>query len=351
LPSAAELLKQLAEAKPVTYKGVQVFVRPVGERVPTRKIRIYRQLPDRLRVESGEDFKQVLVMDGKHYWRVTPETARRRPPAGPPGFSRHLDADKLLRNYDVTVSGGHHVAGREAYVVSIAGKYPGRPSQTLWLDKETLFRLKVEKKDSAQKLVFSTRFEEISFPAELPEELFQAPENVEVVTIERRREAPPSFKTINEARAAIDFPLVAPAVLPRGFSLSSVQVIKYGRRPVKAVQLAYSDGLISISVFERAPRPRSGTTSEKRRLPRRSGESGERRQRERRFETVTHEGIKLQVGSRGGLTVVTRRLSSVSVTIIGELDRQELIEMAASLKVAEQAEAPVSHGGSQAGAD
>lgn len=339
IPAAPQLLERMTEAKPVTYQGVQVFQHLVGERVLSRKIRIFRQLPDKLRVESGEDFKRVLVMAGKHYWRTMPERARTRAPARLPRFSRNLDVPKLLQNYEVTVSGSPSLAGREAYLISIVGKYPGRPSLKLWLDKENLFRLKVERKDWANRLVFTSVFEQVSFPAKLPEELFQPLEKVEVKTVERWHEAPPSFKSIQEASAAVDFSPALPTVVPRGFSLSNIQVIRGRRRPTKALQLAYGDGLSNISVFERSPRLRTRTTAGGDHPSARSSESRRWRSRERRLETVTKHGIKLRVGSRGRLSYVTNKLPGVEVTVMGEIDKQELIEMAASLQVVEEGQA------------
>ncbi len=341
-PQVTELLKQMVSSAPTTLVGVQVFERQGREGLHTGKVRIYRQAPDKLRLEWGEGFQEVLVIKGDLYlWSSRAQgersTPRRRPPRYP-RFTRklELDLERLLQNYVIRLMGEEKVANRAAYVVSISGKHAQRPSLRLWLDRENHFQLKMEKSDREGKLVFRSTFEEITFPESVPGERFVPPDEVEPRELPK---VPLSYRTVDEVRGLVNFTPVLPKRVPRGFSLTRVRVLGPRGEQARALQLAYGDGLSDISVFERGPRSTESRGTADRNRPRRSERSTRsprqgRPHRERRLETITHKGVTLQVGSRGGFSIVMRMLPGVRATVMGEISIEELKDMAASLEVA-----------------
>ncbi len=122
-----------------------------------------------------------------------------------------------------------------------------------------------------------------------------------------------SFRTIEDARKEVNFPISEPEYLPSGFSLATVILskTKYGEK----VQFAYIDGMSSISIFEERRTTSPQHTTEK-----------------NSNNVEINAAIKGTFHDQGLLKILRWRLEdNLQVTLVGEVADSELLKIASSI--------------------
>jgi len=300
--------------KQVNFQGVRKFERHFGERV--YKAKVFHQAPDKWRLEFLEPEVrkgEILILDGRHFWRSPREKGRGFRHRGLRRPLQTKDIERLVSNYKVETQGEKEIAGRKAFIIKCTGKYPGRPSLMLWVDKENFLRLREERFSADKKITYRVEFEEIEFRGQISPSHFKPPNGAEMQESRQRSEE----LSLAQAAGQLHFNVLLPKKVPRGFELGRVRIIR--RKGRKAVlHLAYTDGLAQISLFE-------GTSD----LPRRQAKRTVPPSPE---EQILHQGKSLSVKHWGHLNVLKVKQNHISITLISEIPRQELINMITSLE-------------------
>jgi outer membrane lipoprotein-sorting protein len=157
--------------------------------------------------------------------------------------------DLLRTNYRVVRTEGPPVAGRPTWDLQITGNQPGRPSIRAWIDREYGVPLRMERYDYRGELRLQTEYRDIRFGVELPDGVFELPDQAELrsTSLGRVYEGPEALYR----RAGLPTPLLQRP--PEGFRLD--RIVHVQRRDTQYVQSFYSDGMATLSVF--AGRPES----------------------------------------------------------------------------------------------
>jgi len=312
---AAALLRQMrTERDDIAFTGVRVL---------RRYVPVDRPAPGEPGVRVHETYYRLIHADGRR-WRserlaagadssAVSVTMRSRTfsytgkPGGTVWYRAALpaprddldDLDLVLRNYTATLAGTEEVAGREAVRLRIRPNRPNRPSLVLSLDAQTRFRLRVQRMDADGRLVRDHAYVRIQFGVAAPAGRFTPPQGARVVKV-RPRGLP--------VRDDVDFTVLQPVWLPEGFRETAARVSTFRVRdasgkmvPRYRVHLGYGDGVASISLFQaRMKRP-----------------AGFRE---------PHE-----IARYGGLWVLTAYREGLRLTLMGEIGRDDLARMLASV--------------------
>lgn len=249
-----DVLKQATAPPSEAYYGRTLEIQWYGKRARASESVVYYKPPGRLRRETrahGTRPAELTISNGSEEWIVIP--SRRRAWSGQASKQpqRLLSQDeewKLLdRNYEVRLaSDDDEVAGRETWKLELTPRSAGKPSRSLWIDKETGLVLRVQNFHPDRSLASLFNFTQLSLPAELRDELFDYKPPPDYRVAEHRLS--PQFSTLDKLRDAAASVPRAPAELPEGFVFESAGLVNVGSRRVTHVR--YTDGLVSLSLFD-----------------------------------------------------------------------------------------------------
>jgi negative regulator of sigma E activity len=183
-----------------------------------------------------------------------------------------------------------------------------RPARKIWIDREYGVPLRTEIYDLNGNLALLSMFSEIQFAPALDNETFnpQFPKDIIPKNITESR-----YADIPEAQDEItDFKLHSPTYLPEGFTLIGISRLKVGKS--ERIQLLYSDGLSSLSVFEDKPTVSPSGNS----LPARE---------------VLINDKKGVLYDQGLLKILDWNLEDIHVTLVAEISEDELLKVAGSI--------------------
>lgn len=157
--------------------------------------------------------------------------------------------DLLRTNYRVVRTEGPPVAGRATWDLHITGNQPGRPSIRAWIDREYGVPLRLERYDLRGELRLQTEYREIRFGVEIPDGVFELPDQAEIRSASWGRvyDGPEDLFQ----KTGLPTPILQRP--PEGFRLD--RIVHVQRRDTEYVQAFYSDGMATLSVF--AGRPES----------------------------------------------------------------------------------------------
>lgn len=338
-----------AEAVPaqgtITYEGVGVvrFYRDHEATSPTR-FRIYHLNDGRIRREYVDPkTKKVVTIVGSG----ARETERR------PGGLRiggpddtFSNVDLILKNYRVLVEGEEPVAGRQAVKLRLHCRYGNRPPIRIWVDTANLLILQEVRYDLSGQPVVERYFDEVRFPEKLDEALFTPPAQTEAPEAggEHHRAARSPDELLAEAKMKLSA-VWLPTHVPTGFQLSSVRSYSGGRGGTGryVFHLGYTDGLTVISMFvQDAKTPAEAVPRRPEAERAQPQQTGAREQKPAKTEEqkpgppdrqpaplpvrLTYRGVEITDLSRGSRTVLRREEKGVRITIIGEVDRTDLLD-------------------------
>lgn len=336
----------------VDFKGKLMFISYGPEDGPVREALIIKKAPDKSRIEfiSPKEIKgSGMITNGKERWPIFNEaqagrrdhpprpedkdrktdfpSRSRRPPPGPPPDGMMEDfpyknIQFLLKNYNIRILNGGNVADRNTYLLELESKISPRPSRKLWIDKEKGVILKMEKYDSQKRLRGFFVYSEINYDPKIDDSVFRGGPP-KIMGVFKQRDGRGREEIWNNEQGALDtervikkseMNLSLPERLPAGFVIESVTVLKFGER--KTVHLKYTDGLAIISAFQ------SLYSSDK--PPGRPGDAPGRRQEP---EKIKVKSIECKIIQAGPMLVFTWNYNNMNFTLMGELDRNEMIKM------------------------
>jgi outer membrane lipoprotein-sorting protein len=255
----------------------------------------------------------VVIDDGRHQWVYLPNQrlVKRRP--SPSGTHRRRLAERnaalLQKNYRIEILQRDATMGGRPIIVAKFAPLVGsdRPVRLLWIDREKGLPLRTEVYD-AQGLRVMTFFSSISYASSPDSDALALK-----VPRATRLEAEPDEVVLSPEvlSRAVDFPVLQPKNLPPGFALVGARL--KGKGPQAELRLLYSDGLSTISLFQRR-RPLPHRTRGPKAIPVELGEA---------------DGNLYRFGL---LCMVEWERSPVTYTMVGEVSENELLASARSIR-------------------
>ncbi|MFN2625096.1 MAG: sigma-E factor regulatory protein RseB domain-containing protein [Mycobacteriales bacterium] len=149
--------------------------------------------------------------------------------------------DLLRRNYDVTVDGAEHVAGRVATVV-VVRRDDGTAAARFWIDRATNLVLRREVLDDQGRTVQASAFLQVDLGRAAMPTYGAVP----------RTTIPGEALDDNALSTARAAGWAAPTTLPNGLELFDAR--RRAGEPGDVLHLSYSDGVSHVSVFEQRGR-------------------------------------------------------------------------------------------------
>lgn len=215
----------------------------------------------------------------------------------------------LIANYRPVIGPSEMVAGRPTVSVSLINKFTGLRAMRIWIDRQTKLILAKETYRGNGAVATRIRFDDIRYTSDIPADLFStAPPNGYSIVIAYR------FSTlstdIDKTTHAAGFEPLGPRYLPDGFSILSAELDDLNG--VRTLHLIYSDGVRMISLFENA----DGAPAD----------FGTAKPLETRV--VDHDA---QYVKQGSTTLLAWKDRGLSLALVGDLELNELISIAASV--------------------
>ncbi|GAC1310591.1 MAG: outer membrane lipoprotein-sorting protein [Vulcanimicrobiaceae bacterium] len=217
--------------------------------------------------------------------------------------------DRVLANYRAVIEGSETVAEHATISIVLLNKYTGERALRVWLDKETHLVLKKEEYHGNGSVASQTRFDALRYTAEIPEGIFSTDVPSGYTQIPGQDVATMD-NDIERVIAQAGFKPFEPQILPQGFTKISGDVRDV--KGVKTLHLLYSDGLRSISLFENA----TGAAADFGAL---------------HPKTVGINGQQGQYVEDGPTTLLTWKERGLFFALVGDLMRNELVEIAKSV--------------------
>ncbi len=154
---------------------------------------------------------------------------------------------RLQNHYEMRMLGSERVAGREASVLSLKPRDEMRFAQRLWADRATGLLLRTDVMSATGKVLESTTFSNIEIDVRLTRDQMLNPA--------KRLEGFRQVQVLHEA-TSLDVEGWAMERIPDGFRLlgcvkrpmNHLQASP-AEKPVRALQVVYSDGLARVSLF------------------------------------------------------------------------------------------------------
>lgn len=302
------VLKKMLDAEgKVTFTAHQVTTLAKGPALTSEQI-IYRSGFRGMRTEYLEPSfmkGEIRADDGRQQSHLIPKAkVLRVGPSRLAELSKRTDqASRGSHKGEIKVDlvGRDKIAGRNAYVIQVRPSHNGgAPTRKFWVDTETWIKLKTEDISSDGKVLSMSYYTRIDFPRSIPDSKFRIdpPTGYRV----EKNSMDIDLVSVAEARKTARFKLLEPSYLPSGFKAVGACVIPFRRNQVVAIR--YTDGVTSFSLFQ---------TREK--------------VLDRRFIQRLHEGpVETDKG------VYTWRQSDLSLTIVGQLQPEQMRKIADSVK-------------------
>src|SRR5579864_5364849 len=295
-----------------SYAGTKT-VTVWAQTVRGSEVRVYHDAPDRTRLEylaTGDQPARIVVISGGRQIEFVPGAGRYI--EGP--VSR-TDEDALTRqilpqvaeNYDVRFAGADRVAGRQARIVEIQGKHPGRPRLRLWIDTETRLILRLERYGPAGALRETSAFLNVQLNPVLSPDLFVVSPPPGAQIQQRRPQAGGAPLTIEEIAHRVAFTPQLPAYLPPGYKIVHLNVVTIRGTPTAT--FVFSDGVATLTLFESCGAQLGGAGGQHVRIGAADG----------------------TVQVRGVATVLHWNTNGISMTLVGDLAPSELVRVGSSV--------------------
>ena len=235
---------------------------------------------------------------GEGEWKEPRAPAQERKEMRLPGrrriFRPVLNSELTVRNYDIDERPPESVAGREARVLDVIPKRPGRPTYRLWIDRALGSALGMEVRNATGTLISRWKFQTFE------EGALEWPGRPKRGRAERL--------TMEKLLAERPLPLWVPQELPSGYAFRGARIRTRDDRVIAL--MAYTDGMNVISVIQRS-RPSDGL-----KLKKLSSPAG---------KPVVHRW-------RGaGTNILKVRLGETYVTMVGSESPESLTAMVQSM--------------------
>lgn len=241
----ADLVRNAYSAeKNAVYTGTLSNTVYIGGKAERSSVTIYRlRAKSRMEYSSGPMLGSVVIDNGSSVCRLDKSSQTVHVAVPPPSPD---NVKLLLSNYNAVSLGTESLAGRKANVIRLEPRTSGNPKAKLWIDTVSGVVLQNERYLHNGKLATRSVFTSIKFTSTLPSSLFSLPKHWKTV----RTDTDTSSVTASRLRSEVGFDPLKPSYLPRGYAFDG-HFKRYTGSGKPAAVLKYTDGLNSITVFQR----------------------------------------------------------------------------------------------------
>lgn len=255
---ASEMQKKYESIK--DYKGTLVLGMSFDGELRESQMDFMYRMPDKswTKITKGDGAGDIVVSNGTTMWlynsTANEVTIMELPMTGMDNPSQadygNIIKDMLKRN-DIRMSGSEKIGGRDTFILELMLKNLTNATfflkQKLWVDKETWMPLRMETLDKDSKLIMTMEYRNVEFNTGIPDSEFEfkIPQGAKVVT---REMTLPEEMTLDEAREAVNFAVIAPEYLPEGYLLDKVIVFKFDE--IQSLAISYKKGDEILSIYE-----------------------------------------------------------------------------------------------------
>jgi outer membrane lipoprotein-sorting protein len=300
------------------YEAEQTVYAFTGEKTVVTRFRVQYAYPYRKRecIEGPEESRVIVLEDGKHQWSYFP--ARKlvvkeplRDEDSPFPLCLTEDLNFLAKNYQFQVVGPVLADGVQCRIVSFIPRSSDRPRREWWLEESRNVPIRVNVSSSDGRPAYMTQLQDIRWDADLEPDAFRlrVPKDTRVHEVREQENL-----TIEDVRRLLNRPVVLPLAIPAGYRQHDMVLRSEGSR--QCLQIIYTDGLSSVSFFRAWTHPGKGASHTPSELSVDQAPSVPSSRVLGLMNVVTLEGP-------GGRTV-----------IVGDVDKDRLMEMAESLRAA-----------------
>lgn len=321
---AADLLRlsrEIEEAKTeARFEAEQTVYAFTREKTIVTRFRVRYAYPYRKReyLDGPEEDRFVMLEDGEYQWTYFParklvvkEPLRKEDspfPVSPIG-----DLSSLMENYRFQVLGPVPVEGMECRIVSFIPRLGDRPRREWWLEARWNVPVRVNVTSSDGKPAYIKQLRNIQWNADLEPDSFRlrVPKDTRVFEVREQGNL-----TLEEARRMLDRPLLLPLSIPAGYRRHDIVLRSQGTK--QCLQIIYTDGLSSFSLFQAWPKPGDAPSQARRPFP---------------SDPMPPVPSTRQ---HGLMNVVTLPLQGPDqrAILVGDVPQEKLVEMAESIRAA-----------------
>lgn len=300
------------------YEAEQTVYAFSGTRTVVTRFRVQYAYPFRKRecIEGPEKSRFVMLEDGEYQWSYFP--ARKlvvkeplRDEDSPFPLCPPEDLTFLMKNYRFQVLGPVPAEGVQCRIVSFVPRLGDRPRREWWLEERWNVPVRVSVSSSDGKPGYMKQLRKIRWNAELAPETFRlkVPKDTRIYEVREQENL-----TIEEARRLFNRPFVVPRSIPVGYRPHDIVLRAEG--PNQWLQIIYTDGLSSLSLFQAWPNPARAAS------------------RPAPQPTADEAPPTPSTRQSGLMNVVTLHDPDRRAVIVGDLHEDRLIEMAESIRAA-----------------
>ncbi len=313
-PKAEELLGWVLDQPDIGYEGRTMITEWFGKQARAEEVEVYHASGNRVRREflaPDGRVRRVIVTDGDREQVYLPRAHKIFAGDAARVYEKVMPSDQerqlLLANYDLIAGGPKSIAGRACWTLEFKPKFPGKPSQKLWIDQRTRTILENKRFLPGGAFAAMSRFVDFEPRRRLDDSLFELSDSSATVLHPKNLE--PQFLSLDELAKATGRKANLPDSLPGGFQFESADYMKVGRNVVR--QARYTDGLAIVSIFvtDKPVRlPKQGTTVV--------------------YNTSGPTELRLSASGK----VLNWRRGRESYTAVSDVSRRLLLAISASLK-------------------
>lgn len=243
-PDAASILKASLRAGNHISLRAQVKTTVYGQRGPASAIVRLNQSGPKSRMEyiSGRSAGRTVIDDGKCMIRLDPAAKTAYITRTPPAPEQ---LDLMLSNYRPVMAGSERIAGRDCYRIKLVPACKMCASKQLWIDKQSLATLRIEKYNPEGPIHCATVYTSVDYSSRPSDALFRVPKGWKTVSIAEDAAA----ASLSSVRKAAGFTPRKPAFIPTGYVFDNYYIHNAPKGRVLA-GMRYTNGLYTISLFE-----------------------------------------------------------------------------------------------------
>lgn len=306
------MLREGESKHQLTYQGIVVSATDLGKGMENYLVRVFHLAPNKDRLEYLADGKivKIVVENGHEFWdyQIGSKKIVKKSFLGEKS-EIHKQFNLLKENYVFTAVGNERIANRETKIFTVIRKGSSKLERKVWLDIQTGLSLKIESYHPSGTLGDITYFKQINYRKTLPLRLFTFTAPCGVKTYYPGRGG--IISEINKVKGKVNFPVIFPAYLPKGYVFDSAAVNNYKGNFI--VHLRYKDGVNTLSIFQSLNSIKLRTKKEK-------------------TKKVIVNKSRAYIGKEENLKVLSYRRGKISLLITGNLSEDNLIKIAESLK-------------------
>ncbi|MDW7728050.1 MAG: outer membrane lipoprotein-sorting protein [Candidatus Methanoperedens sp.] len=316
---ASEMQKKYESVK--DYKGTLVLSMSFEGESRESEMDFMYLMPDKswTKITKGEVAGDIFVSNGTTMWlynstanEVTLMDISKTKMDNPGQADYGTIVKDMLKRNDIKMPGSEKIGGRDTFILEMTPKNLTNATffinQKLWVDKETWMPLRMETFDKDGKMMMTMEYRNVEFNTGIPDSEFEfkIPQGARVIT---REMTLPEEMTLDEAREAVNFTVVAPEYLPEGYLLDKVIVFKFGE--IQSLSISYKKGDEILSIYEA---------------------NQSRYEPKGKFESVEINGIEARYVDTDFSKSLSWTWKGTGIAVSGTISKEELIKVAESIK-------------------